>query len=95
MPPRLLAACVALSWGAALAAQQSGRRPAGRRRAAARPIGRVDYQRDIQPLLEARCVECHSGTKRKGGLSLATYADVLEGGRTAPSSGPATAPAAC
>ena len=34
MRPRLLAACVALSWGAALAAQQSGRLPAGSRRAA-------------------------------------------------------------
>src|SRR5687767_1669469 len=83
MSPRLLAACTALSWGAALAAQQSG--PA--RPAAAEPQAanaRVDYQRDIKPLLEARCGECHNATKRKGGLALQTYADILDGGKDGP-----------
>jgi hypothetical protein len=42
---------------------------------------RVDYRRQVQPILEGRCLECHSQDKRKGGLSLATYADVLEGGK--------------
>ena len=63
-------------------------RPAGGRRAqlgaatsAQRP---VDYQRDIKPLLEARCGECHNGTKRKGGLALETYADILDGGKDGP-----------
>ncbi len=82
MSPRVLAACVALSWGAALAAQQSG---------AARPVAgapaanrRVDYQRDIKPLLEKRCGECHNGTKRKGGLALETFVDILDGGKDGP-----------
>jgi hypothetical protein len=45
---------------------------------------RVDFQRQIRPILEERCLECHSQDKRKGGLSLATYEDALEGGRNGP-----------
>ena len=41
----------------------------------------VDYQRQVRPLIEKHCLECHSQDKRKGGLSLATYEDALEGGR--------------
>ena len=83
MSPRLLAACAALSWGAALAAQQSApaKAPVAAPQAARRP---VDYQRDIKPLLEARCGECHNGIKRKGGLALQTYADILDGGKDGP-----------
>jgi mono/diheme cytochrome c family protein len=42
----------------------------------------IDYERQIRPIIEASCLECHSADKRKGGLSLATYADALEGGRS-------------
>ena len=42
----------------------------------------IDYQRQVHPILAERCLLCHSRDKRKGGLSLATYADALEGGRT-------------
>ena len=45
---------------------------------------RVDYPRQVQPILEKHCLECHSQDKRKGGLSLATYADALDGGRNGP-----------
>ena len=45
---------------------------------------RIDYQRQVQPILEKHCLECHSQDKRKGGLSLATYADALDGGRNGP-----------
>ncbi len=34
------------------------------------PYGIVDYARDIQPILDKHCVECHSDTLRKGGISL-------------------------
>jgi hypothetical protein len=44
----------------------------------------VDYQRQIRPMIEKHCLECHSQDKRKGGLSLATYEDALEGGRNGP-----------
>ena len=35
----------------------------------------------MRPIIESHCLECHSAEKRKGGLSLATYADALDGGR--------------
>ena len=41
----------------------------------------VDYQRQIQPIIASHCLECHSQDRRKGGLSLATYSEALEGGR--------------
>jgi hypothetical protein len=43
---------------------------------------RVDFTRDVHPVLAARCFACHSGDKRSGGLSLSTYEDVLQGGRS-------------
>ena len=46
-----------------------------------RPRPTVDYEREIQPILSENCLECHSQDKRKGGLSLANYADVLDGGK--------------
>jgi mono/diheme cytochrome c family protein len=44
---------------------------------AARPI---DFARDIQPILEASCVQCHARGKAKGAFSLETRADFLAGG---------------
>jgi len=44
----------------------------------------VNYQTQIRPIIEKHCLECHSQDKRKGGLSLATYEDALEGGRDGP-----------
>jgi mono/diheme cytochrome c family protein len=41
----------------------------------------VDFRRQVEPIVAKKCLECHSQDKRKGGLSLATYADALEGGR--------------
>lgn len=39
--------------------------------------GSVDYFRDIQPLLEAKCYDCHRGGKAKGDLRLDARADAL------------------
>ena len=33
----------------------------------------VDFDRDVHPILAARCFACHSGDKRSGGLSLSNY----------------------
>src|SRR5437588_8142137 len=44
--------------------------------------GLIDYNREVHAVLAARCLVCHSQEKRSGGLSLATYEDVLNGGRT-------------
>ena len=46
------------------------------------PAPTVDYQRDVHPILAARCLTCHSQEKRSGGLALASYADALDGGRS-------------
>ena len=70
-----LAALAACLWGGAILAQQQ--------RAAA-PAVRIDFQKQIQPILAERCLECHSQDKRKGGLSLAAYPDILEGGKDGP-----------
>ena len=42
----------------------------------------VDFDRAVHPILAARCFACHGGDKRSGGLSLATYVDILKGGKT-------------
>src|SRR5881296_2632501 len=42
----------------------------------------IDYQQHVHSILAAKCLSCHSAERRSGGLSLATYADALEGGRS-------------
>jgi mono/diheme cytochrome c family protein len=49
--------------------------------AATRPI---DFARDIQPIFEASCVQCHGRGKAKGSFSLETRADFLAGGDAGP-----------
>ena len=45
------------------------------------PVARtVDFAREIQPIFEASCVQCHARGKSKGGFSLETRADFLAGG---------------
>ncbi len=82
MMPRALFTALATSMAAlvwAHAANQADRAVVSQS-AAAPPM--VGYEGQIKPLFDAQCVECHSQDKRKGGLSLAAYADVLDGGRT-------------
>ncbi len=40
----------------------------------------IDYQRDISPILKARCFECHGGTNQEGGLRLDRYDRAMLGG---------------
>ena len=40
----------------------------------------VDFARDVQPVLEASCVQCHGAEKDKGGLRLHTAKDLAAGG---------------
>ena len=42
----------------------------------------VDYRQQVHTILGAKCLSCHSAERRSGGLSLASYIDALEGGRT-------------
>ena len=68
-----LAAAVATAGGAAVAPEKQAQFPA----AATRPI---DFARDIQPIFEASCVQCHGRGKDKGAFSLETREDFLAGG---------------
>src|SRR4051812_14677014 len=36
----------------------------------------VDFGRDVAPILEQHCIRCHQASNKKGGLSLATVADL-------------------
>jgi hypothetical protein len=48
--------------------------------AAARADDRVDFAHDILPLLKARCAECHSSGKYKGGVSFDTREALITSG---------------
>ncbi len=39
-----------------------------------------DYQRDIKPIFERRCVGCHSATATMGSLNLETWQGMMQGG---------------
>lgn len=40
----------------------------------------IDFAHDVQPILSKRCAKCHSGTQRKGGLSINSRQSLLTGG---------------
>ncbi|MCE2692756.1 MAG: DUF1553 domain-containing protein [Verrucomicrobiaceae bacterium] len=44
--------------------------------------GSIDYFKDVMPILETKCNECHRGAKAKGGLHLDSLADALKGGKS-------------
>ncbi len=48
----------------------------------------VNFERDIRPLLHARCIECHGPEKQKAGLRLDNKTAAMKGG----ASGPAIVP---
>src|SRR2546425_1600340 len=49
---------------------------------------KIDFAREVQPLLMAKCGSCHMGNEPQAGLSLHTRAAILKGG----ASGPAVVP---
>ncbi len=44
----------------------------------------VDFARDVQPILHARCASCHGRDNPQGSLSVLTRADLLKGGKNGP-----------
>jgi hypothetical protein len=46
----------------------------------AAPVATVNFIRDVQPVLESRCLECHNPDKVKGGLLMHTADALLKGG---------------
>ena len=43
---------------------------------------RVDFARDVQPILKTRCYSCHDGRKHKAGLRLDVRSSALRGGES-------------
>ncbi|HEY7057224.1 MAG TPA: PSD1 and planctomycete cytochrome C domain-containing protein [Vicinamibacterales bacterium] len=52
--------------------------------ATAAPAAQIDFARDIQPILESHCYECHGSKKTKNGLRLDRRGDAMKGGDTGP-----------
>lgn len=48
----------------------------------AESASKIDFTKDVQPILEARCLKCHSRGKLRGGFSLETRASLLAGGES-------------
>ena len=43
-----------------------------------------DFKKDVQPILEAKCIRCHGEKRRDGKLDLRTVESMLTGGVTGP-----------
>ncbi len=41
-------------------------------------VAAPDFEREVAPILESRCLTCHAGDAAKGGVRLATRVDLLE-----------------
>ena len=46
------------------------------------PPRRIDFRKDVAPILQQSCVECHGGTLEMAGLRLDEHRFVLEGGNS-------------
>ena len=66
--------CLVLAAGMLGRAEEPGRRA----------TVKVDFDRVVAPVLARRCLDCHSGSKPKGGLDLSHRKGALEGGESGP-----------
>ncbi len=57
----------------------------------AQPPRKIDFAHDVVPILKARCAECHTNGKYKGGLHLDTRADLLKSKAVLPGKSAASA----
>ncbi|MEO5823519.1 MAG: PSD1 and planctomycete cytochrome C domain-containing protein [Vicinamibacteraceae bacterium] len=69
---------------ATLALRAEPREHASPAQAAAPPPAAVDFTRDVQPLLERHCYECHGTKKARGRLRLHAPDHIAKGGQTGP-----------
>ena len=76
LPRRFACALVALATASALLAQNYGPLPKPWQAELPEPVDyAVDFARDIQPIFEASCVQCHAHGRAKGVFSLETRDD--------------------
>src|SRR5690242_2500910 len=45
---------------------------------------KIDFDKDVRPILAASCVKCHGADKQKGGLRLDDRTAALDGGNGGP-----------
>jgi len=55
-----------------------------RLRSAETPKTELTYEKDILPIIKARCIRCHAGVEPKAGLNLTSPASLLTGGNSGP-----------
>src|SRR3954465_1891577 len=67
-----------------VATSQSAPAPAAPPTAAPVAAAKVDFTKDVQTLLETKCLECHNPSKVKGKLLMDTLANLTKGGETGP-----------
>ncbi|MDB5302642.1 MAG: Protein of unknown function (DUF1553)/Protein of unknown function (DUF1549)/Planctomycete, partial [Phycisphaerales bacterium] len=79
-PHRMLFALLLVGILAALSALLTTRPAHAEPEAAATSADRVDFVRDIQPILQAGCYKCHDAAKHKGGMRLDSKATAFIGG---------------
>src|SRR5262245_9112924 len=48
------------------------------------PDRAIDFEARVLPILKARCMRCHGGAKKSGGLDLSSRAALLKGGSSGP-----------
>lgn len=48
------------------------------------PAAKVDYMKDVHPILAEHCYSCHAGDNRKGGLFMGTREGLLKGSENGP-----------
>src|SRR5205823_2775480 len=44
----------------------------------------VSFEKEVEPILAAKCAGCHSGKARRGKYDLGTYPALMKGGKTGP-----------
>ena len=55
--------------------------------AAAQPVAQnttISFTKDVLPILQSRCVNCHGGERVSKGLNLKTYNDLMTGSENGP-----------
>ena len=76
---------------AVLAAPLFGGLVAGNLPAADKPDAVPDFERDVLPIFEAKCLRCHGAKKRDAKLDMRTMDALLKGGVTSPAIRPGNA----
>src|SRR5262245_26020671 len=44
----------------------------------------VSFEKDVAPILEAKCTACHSGTVHRGKFDLGSFEALMKGGKSGP-----------